>query len=273
MIKDKSFFAEKSREIRRLTVECIGDLGVGHLGGCLSVIDVLTVLYYSVMNVDPKNPCREGRDRLVLSKGHAGPALYSILADKGFFPKEELFTLNRAGTNLPSHCDMLRTPGVDMTTGALGQGFSCAVGIAIGSKIKKDNATVYAVIGDGESQEGQIWEAAMYAAHRRLDNLIAFTDYNKLQIDGPTEEINTLGDLGAKWASFDWFVQRVDGHDHLAILTAIERAKTNSDGRPSMIILDTVKGKGVSFIEEAGANNHNMPITSEQVQIALKELS
>lgn len=272
MIKNREFFAVKSQEIRRLTIESIGDLGVGHIGGCLSVVDVLTVLYYSVMNIDPKNPHMEGRDRLVLSKGHAGPALYSILADKGFFHKEELFTLNRAGTNLPSHCDMLRTPGIDMTTGALGQGFSCAVGIAIGAKIKRDNATVYAIIGDGESQEGQIWEAAMFASHRNLDNLIGFTDYNKLQIDGPTDKINSLGDLGAKWESFGWFVQKIDGHDHIAIYEAIKKAKNNSKGRPSMIILDTVKGKGVSFVEEAGANNHNMPITSEQVKIALDEL-
>ena len=161
MLQDREFFTAKSREIRRLTVASIGDLGVGHLGGCLSVVDVLTVLYYAVMNVDPKNPQMEGRDRLVLSKGHAGPALYAILADKGYFPKEELFTLNRVGTSLPSHCDMLRTPGVDMTTGALGQGLSCAVGMALGSKLKRDGATIYAIIGDGESQEGQIWEAAM----------------------------------------------------------------------------------------------------------------
>lgn len=262
----------KSREIRRLTIESVGHLGVGHIGGCLSVVDVLTVLYYSVMNIDPKNPHKEGRDRLVLSKGHAGPALYSILADKGFFPKQELYTLNKLGTNLPSHCDMLKTPGIDMTTGALGQGFSCAVGIAIGAKLKKDGATIYAIIGDGESQEGQIWEAAMYASHKKLDNLIAFTDFNKLQIDGPVEEINRLGDLTAKWESFGWFVQKIDGHDHSVIYEAIERAKNNGQLKPSMIILDTIKGKGVSFVEEAGVNNHNMPITSEQVQVALKEL-
>ena len=266
-------FTAKSREIRRLTVASIGDLGVGHLGGCLSVVDVLTVLYYAVMNVDPKNPQMEGRDRLVLSKGHAGPALYAILADKGYFPKEELFTLNRVGTSLPSHCDMLRTPGVDMTTGALGQGLSCAVGMALGSKLKRDGATIYAIIGDGESQEGQIWEAAMYASHKGLDNLIAFTDCNKLQIDGATEEINGLEDLAAKWESFGWFVQRIDGHDHLAILEAITKAKGHGQGKPSMIILDTVKGRGVSFIEQAGVNNHNMPITPEQVQMALAELS
>lgn len=271
MAIDKAIFEEKSREIRRLTLECIGSLGVGHLGGCLSIVDVLTVLYYSVMNVDPSNPKKEGRDRLILSKGHAGPALYATLVCKGFFPKEELYTLNRLGTNLPSHCDMNKTPGVDMTTGALGQGFSCAVGVAIGSKIKKDGAFIYTIIGDGESQEGQIWEAAMYAAHKKLDNLIAFTDYNRLQIDGTTDEINSLDDLPAKWEGFGWHVQRINGHDHAAIYEAIENAKKVT-GKPSMIILDTIKGKGVSFVENAAPANHNMPITKEQLETALQEL-
>ncbi|HHW00284.1 MAG TPA: transketolase [Clostridiaceae bacterium] len=271
MVMDKASFEEKSKEIRRLTIECIGNLGVGHIGGCLSIVDVLTVLYYSQMNVDPANPKMEGRDRLIISKGHAGPALYATLASKGFFPKDELYTLNRLGTNLPSHCDMNKTPGVDMTTGALGQGFSCAVGIAIGSKIKKDGAYIYTIIGDGESQEGQIWEAAMLAAHKKLDNLIAFTDYNKLQIDGPIDEVNSLSDLPAKWESFGWHVQRIDGHDHFAIYEAIEKAK-KTEGKPSMIILDTIKGKGVSFIEAVGAGNHNMPITKEQLEAALQEL-
>lgn len=271
MAKDKSFFEEKSKEIRRLTMECIGSLGVGHVGGCLSIVDLLTVLYYSKMNIDPTNPKMEGRDRLIISKGHAGPALYATLASKGFFPKDELYTLNKLGTNLPSHCDMNKTPGVDMTTGSLGQGFSCAVGIAIGSKIKKDGAYIYTIIGDGESQEGQIWEAAMLAAHKKLDNLIAFTDYNKLQIDGPVDEINSLSDLPAKWKSFGWHVQRIDGHDHIAIDEAIEKAKEYK-GKPSMIILDTIKGKGVSFVEEAGVGNHNMPITKEQLETALEEL-
>jgi len=271
MIIDKLFFEHKSKEIRRLTMKCIGSIGVGHIGGCLSIIDVLTVLYYSHMNVDPVNPKMAGRDWLVMSKGHAGPALYATLASRVFFPISELYTLNKLGTNLPSHCDMNKTPGIDITTGALGQGFSCAVGIAIGSKIKKDGAYIYAIIGDGESQEGQIWEAAMFAAHKKLDNLIAFTDYNKLQIDGATDEINSLDDLPAKWESFGWYVQRVDGHDHIAIYEAIENAK-GTKGKPSMIILDTVKGKGVSFIESAGAANHNMPITNEQLEAALQEL-
>lgn len=180
---DPAFIAQKAKMIRRLTIDSIGKLGVGHVGGCLSIADLLAVLYYGgYMRVDPKNPKMEGRDRLVISKGHAGPALYATLADRGFFPVEELDTLNRPNTHLPSHCDMLRTPGVDMTAGSLGQGFSCAVGIAIGSKIRGDGARIYVIIGDGESQEGQIWEAAMLAGHKKLDNLIAFTDYNHMPV-------------------------------------------------------------------------------------------
>ena len=165
-----------ARNIRANIVECIASLGVGHIGGCLSIADVLAVLYGKQMRYDPKDPKKEGRDRLVCSKGHAGPAVYSALAEFGFFPKEELYTLNRGGTKLPSHCDMNKTPGVDMTAGSLGQGLSCALGAAIGSKLKGDGATIYAIIGDGESQEGQIWEAAMFAGSNKLDNLIVFTD-------------------------------------------------------------------------------------------------
>jgi len=248
-------------------------LGVGHIGGCLSIAEVLACLYFGegVMNIDSKNPKKEGRDRLVVSKGHAGPAVYSALALKGYFDEKELFTLNRPGTNLPSHCDMNRTPGIDMTTGSLGQGFSCAVGVAIGSKLKKDGATIYSIIGDGESQEGQIWEAAMYAGHMKLDNMIAFTDYNKCQIDGTIDQINTLGDLEKKWESFGWNVLRVDGHDCEAIMKAIEKAK-KATGKPNMIILDTIKGKGVKFTEEAGVTSHNMPMSAEQTEQALKDL-
>ena len=262
---------EKSLEIRRSTVECIGHLGVGHIGGCLSIVDLLTVLYYSAMNIDPNEPKKEGRDRLIISKGHGGPALYATLASKGYFPKEELLTLNQLGTNLPSHCDMNRTIGVDMTTGSLGQGFSAAVGIAIGSKIRRDGATIYTIIGDGESQEGQVWEAGMLAAHKKLNNLIAFTDFNNLQIDGTVDAINSLGDLEAKWNSFGWYTQEIDGHDFDAIHKAIQNAKQQKD-KPSMIILKTIKGKGVSFVEAAGGGNHNMPVTKEQLALALREL-
>ena len=237
----------------------------------MSIVEILAVLYDKHMQIDPKNPKMEGRDRLVLSKGHAGPALYAALALKGYFPLEELLTLNAPGTKLPSHCDMEKTVGIDMTTGSLGQGFSCAVGIALGSQIKKDGATIYTIIGDGESQEGQIWEAAMLAAHKKLDNLIAFTDYNKLQIDGAVADINNLEPLVDKWRSFGWQVIEVDGHDCGEIDRAIIRAKLQK-GRPAMIIAHTVKGKGVSFVEKKGAANHNMPFTAEDLEKALAEI-
>jgi transketolase len=269
---DYHFLQEKSRQIRRDTVACIADLGVGHIGGALSIVDILVVLYYGLMRVDPVNPKMEGRDRFVLSKGHGGPAVYAVLADKGYFPRELLGTLNRIGTRLPSHCDMHLTPGIDMTTGSLGQGFSAAVGVALGGRIKKENSFVYAVIGDGESQEGQIWVAAMLAGNRKMDNLIAFCDRNGCQIDGPVDEINSLGDLAAKWRAFGWDVQEIDGHDHEAIYNAAQRAR-GEGGRPHMIICDTVKGKGVSFVEEAGCGNHNMNISKEQYAQAMAELA
>lgn len=263
---------ERSKQIRRLMLTSIHSIGVGHVGGCLSIADLLSVLYFGdIMKVDPKNPAMNGRDRLVVSKGHAGPAVYAALAAKGFFPEEQLVTLNKLGTSLPSHCDMNKTPGIDMTTGSLGQGFSCAVGVAIGSKIKGDGATIYTVIGDGESQEGQIWEAAMLAAHKKLDNLIAFTDWNKYQIDGSVEEVNSLGDLKAKWQSFGWNVYRIDGHNHEAIKSAIFLAKQTC-GKPTMILLDTIKGKGVSFVEAAGAGNHNMQFDDSAFEKAMAEL-
>lgn len=262
---------EICKEIRRMTLECIGSIGSGHIGGSMSIVEVLRVLYFDKMNVDPKNPKMEGRDRLIVSKGHAGPAVYATLALKGFFPKEWLYTLNRFGTNLPSHCDMNKTPGVDMTAGSLGQGFSCAVGVAIGSKIKKDGATIYSIIGDGESQEGQIWEAAMLAAQKKLDNLIAFTDKNNMQLDGYTDDINSLGDLKAKWRAFGWYTQEIDGHDCKAISEAIDRAKAKK-GKPSMIILDTIKGKGVSFAETAGPACHSMSLPKDKAEAALAEL-
>lgn len=257
-------------EIREQTVRCIGSIGVGHIGGCLSIAEILGSLYFKHMNVDPKNPRMEGRDRLVVSKGHAGPAVYATLALKGYFPLEKLDTLNASGTDLPSHCDMNRTPGIDMTTGSLGQGFSCAVGVATGSKIAKDGAYIYAIIGDGESQEGQIWEAAMFAGNHKLNNLIAFTDYNKMQIDGTVDEVNSLKPLDKKWESFGWYVQDIDGHDCAAIDAAIANAKAQD--KPAMIIANTIKGKGVSFVEAKGIGNHNMPFTKEDVDRAIKEI-
>ena len=186
---------EMCTKVRENVITSIGTFGVGHIGGSLSIVDVLVVLYEKHMRVDPANPNMEGRDRLIVSKGHAGPAVYSMLAEKGFFDKSWLLTLNQSHTNLPSHCDMHKTPGVDMTTGSLGQGFSCAVGAAKASLIRKDSAFIYTIIGDGESQEGQIWEAAMFAAQQKLHNVIAFTDYNNMQIDGDVDEICDIAPL------------------------------------------------------------------------------
>lgn len=257
-------------QIRMETIKEIGELGIGHVGGSLSVADVLAVLYGSVMKVDPKNPGWEERDWLVMSKGHSGPALYAALALKGFFPKEELKTLNRPGTNLPSHCDRNKTVGVDMTTGSLGQGASSAMGIALGNRMaKKDNYT-YLILGDGECNEGQVWEAALFAAHWKLNNLIAFVDYNKQQLDGYTKDICDLGNLADKFREFGWYAQDIDGHDVEQIYEAIQKAKEQKE-KPSVIVLNTIKGKGWSFAE-GSLNNHNMPISKEQMAEALADL-
>jgi transketolase len=271
-MKEKEFkdLAAAAKEIRKLTIDAIGFLGVGHIGGALSIADILALLYFKHMHVDPKNPGMKDRDRLVLSKGHAGPALYSTLALKGFFPLEWLRTLNKGGTNLPSHCDRNKTPGIDMTTGSLGQGLSSAVGIALGCRLDGSSRYVYAIIGDGESNEGQVWEAAMSARQFKLSKLIAFTDYNKMQIDGYTKDIMDLEDLSAKWSSFGWFTQRVDGHDFKAMDSAIEAAKKQTE-KPSMIILDTIKGKGADFAE-GKPTNHNMAYDMETAKKAIQAL-
>lgn len=252
---------EKAKEIRKLTLQTIGELGVGHIGGALSLCEVLSVLYFDAMNVDPNNSKMENRDRFVLSKGHGGPAVYATLALKGFIPMEELHTLNRPNTHLPSHCDMKLTNGIDMSTGSLGQGFSAATGMAVAAKMDKKDLYIYAIVGDGESQEGQIWEAAMLAGSRKLDNFIAFTDYNKMQLDGFIEDVNGLYPLDKKWEAFGWHVQTVDGHDVNAIAHAIDNAK-KIKGKPSMIILDTIKGKGGFFCENMVAS-HNMNMDEE----------
>ena len=263
---------EKSAlKIRKMIIKAIGNIGIGHIGGSLSIVEVLTALYYECMNVDPENPRLADRDRLVLSKGHAGPALYAVLAERGFFPAEMLESLNQGGTKLPSHCDRRLTPGIDMSTGSLGQGLSAAVGIALGCRMNDYDNYTYAVIGDGESEEGQIWEAAMAAAHYSLDRLIAFTDYNKMNIDGYTRDIMNLDDLGAKWSAFNWHVQRIDGHNIELIVEAVERAK-NTVGRPSMIILDTIKGKGAPFAEGRLAS-HNMAFSPEDRDAAIAVLT
>lgn len=261
---------QQANEIRILTIDAIGRIGVGHIGGALSIVEVLTLLYYKHMQVDPQHPHLPERDRLVLSKGHAGPALYSTLASKGFFPMEWLHSLNQGGTRLPSHCDMNRTPGIDMTTGSLGQGLSAAIGICLGNRLDNINSSIYAILGDGEMNEGQVWEAAMAASQFKLHHLIAFVDYNKLQIDGYLHEIMNIEDLGCKWVSFGWFVQRVNGHDFEELDMAITRAKAET-AHPSMIILDTKKGKG-AFFAEGKVESHNMVFSYETAQQAIAQL-
>jgi transketolase len=263
-----------AREIRIKTLYAIGKLGVGHIGGALSIAEVLALLYGLEMRYDPQNPRWEGRDLLVLSKGHAGPALYAALAIKGFFPVSWLDTLNQGGTRLPSHCDRNRTPGIDMSTGSLGQGLSAASGLALGRRLDKSAVKVFCIIGDGESNEGQNWEAAMFAAHYDLSNIIAFTDYNKLQIDGTMEQIMNLGDIEGKWESFGWHVERCNGHDIAAMHEAVCCCRTQAEGenaKPSMIILDTVKGKGAAFCE-GKVGSHNMNFSLEVANEAIAAL-
>ena len=271
MDKEKlDFLKAKAVEIRKLTIEEIGTLGSGHIGGAMSIADLLALLYFHRMHIDPAQPRMPDRDQLIVSKGHAGPAVYASLALKGYFPKDWLLTLNKGGTKLPSHCDRNLTPGIDMTTGSLGQGFSSALGIALGLRMDKKSSVVYTVIGDGESNEGQVWEGALFAGHQKLSNLVAFTDYNKQQLDGYTKDIINLDDIVAKWNAFNWFTQRVDGHDIAALDAAIEKALSQKE-KPSMIIMDTVKGRGCSFAEGV-KNNHSMAFNMEKAKEAIDAL-
>ena len=243
-------------QIRREEMEEFRELGFGHVGGSLSITDTIAALYGEIMHYDPKNPQWEQRDRLVCSKGHAGPAIYATLALKGFFPMEWLMTLNKPGTRLPSHCDKNLTPGIDMTTGSLGQGASTAAGLALALKYDKSDSRVYLILGDGECNEGQVWEMALFAAHKKLGNLIAFVDYNHKQLDGSTDEILNLGDIGAKFESFDWFVQTIDGSDPDLVVAAVKKAQTQQKDRPAMIVLNTIKGAGVPACEAIEYNHH-----------------
>ena len=260
----------RARKTRLLITDMIATAGKGHIGGALSIADALCVLYFKVMKIDPKNPRMTGRDRFVLSKGHAGPALYAVLAMRGYFPVEQLKTLNAPGTNLPSHCDMKRTIGVDMTAGSLGQGISAAVGMALAGRLDKLDYTVYFMVGDGECQEGEVWEAAMYGGSQKLGNLIGFVDNNGMQIDGSTADINDVEPLADKWRAFKWEVFEADGHDVSSIYDAIRKAQKVVD-KPSMIILKTVKGRGVPFAEGLVAS-HSMSVTAEDYEAARKLL-
>ena len=258
-------FAE---EIRIATMEEFNSLGSGHVGGAMSIVETLGVLYGGVMKIDPSNPQWEDRDRLVLSKGHAGPSLYATLALKGYFPKEMLLTLNKPGTDLPSHCDRNHTPGIDMPTGSLGQGTSTAMGLAMAAKAMGKDYTTYLIVGDGECNEGQVWEAAQFAAHQKLDNLVLFVDWNKKQLDGLTEEISGAANFKAKFEAFGWNVQQINGHDVPAIAQAIENAKAVK-GQPACIVLDTIKGHGCT-IAETVADNHSINFKPEQMNEAIE---
>ena len=263
-VKEVKIFAE---EIRVAALECLASLGFGHVGGSMSVIETLACLYGKVMNIDPKNPKMEDRDFMVMSKGHAGPAVYATLGLKGYFPLEEVKTLNKPHTNYPSHTDRLKTVGVDMTTGSLGQGVSSATGIAMGNKVKGLTNRTFAFVGDGELNEGQCWEAAQFAAHHKLDRLTVFVDHNKKQLDGTCDEICNPFDLAKKYEAFGFHVQAIDGHDCEAILAAIENANQETE-KPSCIVLDTIKANGCTFAQDV-VKNHSSTFTKEQGEEAI----
>ena len=243
-------------EIRLETLKIIASRGFGHVGGSMSIVDALAVLYGEVMKVDPKNPRWEDRDWCVLSKGHAGPAMYATLGLKGFYPIEQAYTLNQPHTNFPSHTDRTKTPGVDLTTGSLGQGMSTATGAALGNKIDGRDNHVFVFVGDGEADEGQVWEAAQFAAHYKLDNLVCFVDDNKYQLDGACEKVMSHANgIGAKFAAFGWNVVNCeDGNDVEQIYDAIQNAYATK-GVPTCIVLNTVKGKGATFADGTGAHS------------------
>ncbi len=261
---------QKARKVREDIIEEVYSAKSGHPGGSLSVTDILTVLYFKVMNIDPKNPNKEDRDRFVLSKGHCSPALYSCLANRGFFPVEDLKTFRNINSYLQGHPDKNKVPGVDMTTGSLGQGLSCANGMAIAGKMNKKDYRVYCVLGDGEIEEGQIWEAAMAANKYKLDNLCVIVDNNNLQIDGTIEEVMSSYPIDEKFRSFGFEVIKIDGHDIEEIIKAFEVAK-NVKGKPTCIIAKTIKGKGISYMENQ-VGWHGKAPNDEQYEQAIKEM-
>lgn len=265
--------ARIANDMRIDIVRSIASAGSGHPGGSLSCIDILAVLYFGgVLDHDPTDPGKPDRDRFILSKGHAAPALYAALAHAGYFPVEELASLRKLGSRLQGHPDSNLLPGVEVSTGSLGQGLSISAGMACGLKLDGSPATVFTVLGDGECQEGQVWEAAMFAAHRSLDNLVAIVDRNGLQIDGPCEDVCDLGDVRAKFEAFGWDAREVDGHDLDALRAALLEAKASRAGKPHALVARTVKGKGVSFMENS-CGWHGKAPNAEQLADALDDLS
>ena len=260
-----------SAEIKLGALEAVYSAGSGHPGGSLSISDVLAYLYFEELRIDPKNPKWEDRDRFVLSKGHTAPALYAVLALKGYFPREDLKTLRQADSYLQGHPDMKHTPGVDMSTGSLGLGISAACGMAIAGKVMGKDYRVYTILGDGEVEEGQVWEAAMFARHYKLDNLCAFIDWNGLQIDGPVTEVVDPTPIDEKFRAFGWNVLLIDGHDFTEIEKAVIAAK-KTKGAPTAVIMKTVKGKGVSFMEN-NVKWHGSAPKQEQYEQAVAEIN
>jgi len=269
-MSDINFLQTKSTDLRKDIVKMICKSKSGHPGGSLSVIDILTALYYDAMNIDVANPKKEDRDRFVLSKGHAAPALYAVLADKGYINKELLGTLRQFGSPLQGHPDMKKVSGVEISTGSLGQGLSVANGMALASRLQNIPYRVYVAMGDGELQEGQVWEAAMTSAQYKLDNLTAFVDYNNLQIDGNVSDIMNVASVEDKFKAFGWNVLTIDGHNFQEILDAVEKAK-ECKGKPTMIVANTVKGKGVDFMENV-CGFHGVAPTEEETKRAIEQL-
>lgn len=270
MKKNKQELMDMAKIIRKDIVSMLTESASGHPGGSLSAADVVTTLFFNEMNIDPKNPKMADRDRFVLSKGHAAPVLYSALARRGFFDPKELLTLRKFGSNLQGHPNMNDLPGIDMSTGSLGQGISAAVGMALAGKTDKKDYRVYALLGDGELEEGQVWEAAMCAAHYKLDNLTIFIDFNGLQIDGDITKVMNPSPIDKKFEAFGWNVLVIDGHNYDEILEAIEKAKKHK-GQPTAIVCKTVKGKGVSFMENE-ASWHGTAPSKEQCEKAIAEI-
>lgn len=268
--QEMSYLCCKAREIRIETLKMLNEAGAGHPGGSLSMAEILTLLYFKHMNISPEQEHDPNRDRLVLSKGHGAPGLYTALALKGFIPMEELSTLRKINSRLQGHPDKKGTPGIEMTTGSLGQGLSAANGMAMAAKLDDLDYNVYCILGDGEIQEGQIWEAAMTASHYQIDNLIGILDYNGLQIDGEIENIMDPAPVADKWKAFGWYVLEVNGHDLDELNKAIEEAQ-QVPGQPVMIVAKTVKGKGVSYMENV-VDWHGKAPSDEELETALAEL-
>ena len=260
-----------AKAIRSSIVSMVTEAQSGHPGGSLSAADILTTLYFAEMNINPEDPQQADRDRFVLSKGHAAPVLYATLAERGFFPKEELLTLRKINSRLQGHPSMKNLPGIDMSTGSLGQGLSVAAGMALAIRLDGGSQRIYTILGDGELEEGMVWEGAMFAAHYKLDNLTAFVDFNGLQIDGPVSEVLSPLPIPEKWQAFNWNVIEIDGHDVNAIYDAIQTAKTVK-GRPTMIVATTIKGKGVCQMENI-ADWHGKAPSQEQCDLFLSQLN